>query len=148
MKTNVISSNNFDGKVKLHPKLTKPMLEYANQILDYPFSGTTARERIKKATYDVNIFGWTTKKTIHPKLHFYSSFNLLKDKKQEYHVGESRFVSGGKGTSIHSSVAEGAHNLNYFLSRFEQRKRENSLAYNTFGEKMIAIFNRFLGIKK
>ena len=35
-----------------------------------------ARERIAKATYDVNVFGRTTKKTIHPKLNFSSSLHF------------------------------------------------------------------------
>ena len=55
MQINNIQENSFKGKVKFNKKLTKPMVEYANKILDQPFSGTTARERIAKSSYDLEI---------------------------------------------------------------------------------------------
>ena len=74
---NDIKDNSFKGKVKFNKKLTKPMIEYANKILDQPFSGTTARERIAKSTYDVEIHGRVSKRTIHPRLFFSSGFNHI-----------------------------------------------------------------------
>ena len=71
MKINNIKENSFKGKVKFDKKLTKPMLEFANKILDYPFSGTTARERIAKSTYDVEIYGRVSKKNDSSKIIFF-----------------------------------------------------------------------------
>ena len=147
MQINSISDNSFEGKVKFDKKLTKPMIEYANKILDYPFSGTTARERIAKATYDVNVFGRTTKKTIHPKLNFSSSFKQLKDPRCLYHVSNSTYHFNTK-SNIHSTNAQGAYELNNGLTKFEEYKSRHYYAYNSFGEKIKAYFNRMLGIRK
>ena len=148
MQINNIQENSFKGKVKFNKKLTKPMVEYANKILDQPFSGTTARERIAKSTYDVEISGRVSKRTIHPKLFFSSSFNLLKDPKIYSYTSEFTYYSPSKGVSIHSTVAEGAHKLNEHLTKFEEYKNWYPYAYNTFGEKVSAFFKRMFGIRK
>lgn len=148
MKTNNIKEISFNGRVHLDKKLTKPMVDYANKILDHPFSGTTAREKIAKSTYDVEIRGRITKKTIHPKLFFSSSFNILKDPKKFSFVSKFIYCSPSKGVSIHSTVAEGASKLNKHLTKFEEHKGCYSYAYNTFGEKISAFFKRMFGIRK
>lgn len=148
MQINNIQENSFKGKVTLDKKLTKPMVEYANKILDHPFSGTTARERIAKATYDVEISGRASKRTINPKLFFSSSFNLLKDPKIYHHTSRFTYFSPSKGVSINSTVPEGAHKLNEHLSKVEEYKGWYPYAYNTFGEKVSAFFKRMFGIRK
>ena len=148
MKINNIKENSFKGKVKFDKKLTKPMIEYANKILDHPFSGTTARERIAKSTYDVEIHGRVSKKMIHPKLFFSSGFNILKDPKNFSNTSRFAYCSPSKGASIHSSVAEGAHKLNEHLTKFEEYKGWYPYAYNTFGEKVSVFFKRMFGIRK
>lgn len=148
MQINNIQENSFKGKVKFNKKLTKPMVEYANKILDQPFSGTTARERIAKSSYDVEISGKVSKRTVHPKLFFSSSFNLLKDPKSYTYTSEFTYFSPSKGVSIHSTVAEGAHKLNEHLTKFEEYKGWYPYAYNTFGEKVSAFFKRMFGIRK
>ena len=146
MKINNIQENSFKGKVKFNKKLTQPMIVYANQILDHPFSGTTARKRIAKSSYDVEISGKVSKRTIHPKLFFSSSFNLLKDPKISHHTSGFTYCSPSKGASINSTVAEGAHKLNEHLTKFEEYKGWYPYAYNTFGEKVSAFFKRMFGI--
>ena len=148
MQINNIQENSFKGKVILDKKLTRPMVEYANKILDQPFSGTTARERIAKATYDVEISGRASKRTINPKLFFSSSFNLLKDPKIFHHTSSFTYFSPSKGVSINSTVPEGAHKLNEHLSKVEEYKGWYPYAYNTFGEKISAFFKRMFGIRK
>lgn len=148
MKTNSINSTSFEGKIKFDKKLTKPMVEYVNKILDYPFSGTTARERIEKATYDVDIIGRVTKKTIHPKLFFSTSFNILRDPKKFSFVSKFTYFSPSKGVNISSNAVEGAHKLNEHLTKFEQYKNSHCYSYNDFGEKVSAFFKRFFGIRK
>ena len=133
MKINNAEKTSFKGEVIFNKKLTKPMVEYADKVLDHPFSGTTARKRIAKSTYDVEINGRVSKKTVHPKLFFASKFL--------YH-------SPSKGVSIHSTVAEGAHKLNEHLTKFEEYKGWYPYAYNTFGEKISAFFKRMFGIRK
>lgn len=148
MQINNIQENSFKGKVKFNKKLTQPMVEYANKILDQPFSGTTARERIAKSTYDVEISGKVSKRTVHPKLFFSSSFNVLKDPKISHHTSRFTYFSPSKGVSINSTVAEGAHKLNEHLTKFEEYKGWYPYAYNTFGEKVSAFFKRMFGIRK
>ena len=148
MQINNIQENSFKGKVKFNKKLTKPMNEYANKILDQPFSGTTARERIAKSTYDVEISGRVSKRTIHPKLFFASDFKILKDPKSFSYTSKFSYHSPSKGVSIHSTVAEGAHKLNEHLTKFEEYKGWYPYAYNTFGEKVSAFFKRMFGIRK
>ena len=148
MQVNNIQENSFKGKVKFNKKLTKPMVEYANKILDQPFSGTTARERIAKSSYDLEINGRNSKRTVHPKLFFSSSFNSLKDPKIPHHTSSFTYFSPSKGVSIHSTVPEGAHKLNEHLTKFEEYKGWYPYAYNTFGEKVSAFFKRMFGIRK
>ena len=145
MEVNNVSAIGFNGKVIMRKQLTKPMTEYANKILDYPYFGTTARERIAKATYDVEIMGRISKKTIHPKLSFYSSFKLLRNPKCLHHCSTAAYVSPKSGVSIHSSEALGATLLNEHLTKFEKYKNDHCYAYNTFGEKIKAFFNRMFG---
>ena len=148
MQINNIQENSFKGRVKFDKKLTKSMVVYANEILDHPFSGTTARERIAKSSYDVEINGKVSKRTINPKLFFSSSFNLLKDPKIFSYTSGFTYCSPSKGASIHSKVAEGAHKLNEHLTKFEEYKGWYPYAYNTFGEKVSAFFKRMFGIRK
>ncbi len=148
MKIDNIQESSFKGNIKLNKRLTKPMLEYANKILDHPVSGTTARERIAKSTYDVEISGRVSKKTINPKLFFSSSFNLLKDPKIFHHTSSFTYFSPSKGVSINSTVPEGAHKLNEHLTKFEEYKGYYPYSYNTFGEKVSAYFKRMFGIRK
>jgi len=148
MSINNVEKIYFNGKVNFNKKLTRPMVEYANKILDQPFSGTTARERIAKSSYDVEISGKVSKRTIHPKLFFSSSFNLLKDPKIFSYTSGFTYCSPSKGASIHSTVAEGAHKLNEHLTKFEEYKGWYPYAYNTFGEKVSAFFKRMFGIRK
>ena len=148
MRINNAEKFSFNGRVKFDKKLTKPMVVYANEILDHPFSGTTARERIAKSSYDVEINGKISKRTINPKLFFSSSFNLLKDPKIFHHTSSFTYFSPSKGVSINSTVAEGAHKLNEHLTKFEEYKGWYPYAYNTFGEKVSAFFKRMFGIRK
>ena len=148
MKINNIQENSFKGNVKFDKRLTKPMIEYANKILDHPFSGSTARERIAKSTYDVEISGRVSKKTVHPKLFFLSGFKMLKDSKIFSYTSGFTYFSPSKGVSIHSTVAEGAYKLNEHLTKFEEYKSWYPFAYNTFGEKVSAYFKRMFGIRK
>ena len=148
MQINNIQENSFNGKIIFNKKLTKPMVEYANKILDHPFSGTNARERIAKSTYDVEINGRVSKKTIHPKLFFSSGFKMLKDPKIFSYTSGFTYFSPSKGASIHSTVAEGAYKLNEHLTKFEEYKSWYPYAYNTFGEKVFAFFKRMFGIRK
>ena len=148
MKTNSVNSTSFEGKVKFDKKLTKPMIDYANKILDAPFSGTSARERIANASYDVRIFGRATKKTIHPKIFFTSDFKTLKDPKSFHYSSGFTYCSPSKGASINSTVAEGAYKLNEHLTKFEEFKSWYPYAYNSFSEKVSAFFRRMFGIRK
>lgn len=148
MQISSIQENSFKGKVKFNKKLTKPMVEFANKILDQPFSGTTARERIAKSSYDVEISGKVSKRTVHPKLFFASDFKILKDPKSFSYTSKFSYHSPSKGVSIHSTVAEGAHKLNEHLTKFEEYKGWYPYAYNTFGEKVSAFFKRMFGIRK
>ena len=148
MQINKIQENSFNGKVKFNKKLTKPMIEYANKILDYPFSGTTARERIVKSSYDVEINGRISKKTIHPKLFFSSGFKTLKDPKIFTYTSGYTYYSPSKGVSIHSTIAKGAYELNKHLTNFEEYKSWYPYAYSTFSEKVSAFFKRMFGIRK
>ena len=148
MKTNVVNNNSFKGKVKFSKKLSKPMIDYANRILDAPFSGTTARERIARASYDVEIYGRFSKKTINPKIFFSSTFKQLRDPKALYYVSSSTYCCPERGVSINSPVAIGANKLNNHITLFEQYKNTHYYTYNTFGEKVRAFFNRMFGIRK
>ena len=148
MKTNNIKEISFTGRVNFNKKLTKPMVDYANKILDHPFSGTTARERIANSTYDVEIYGRVSKKTIHPRLFFITNLAILRDPKKISFTTKFIHFSPSKGVSIHSTVAEGAYELNEHLTRFEEYKSSHAYAYNTFGEKVSAFFKKMFGIRK
>ena len=148
MKINNVEKTSFKGKVIFNKKLTKPMVEYADKVLDHPFSGTTARKKIAKSTYDVEINGRVSKKTVHPKLFFASNFKMLKDPKIFSYTSKFSYHSPSKGVSIHSTVAEGAYKLNEHLTQFEEYKGWYPYAYNTFGEKISAFFKRMFGIRK
>ena len=124
------------------------MIEYTNKVLDYPYLGKTARERIAKATYDVEVHGRVSKKTIHPKLFFSSDFKSLKDPKSFHYTSKFTYFSPSKGASIHSTVTEGAYKLNEHLTKFEEYKAWYPYAYNTFGEKVSAFFKRMFGVRK
>ena len=129
MKINNVEKTSFKGKVIFNKNLTKPMVEYADKVLDHPFSGTTARKRIAKSTYDVEINGRVSKKTVHPKLFFASNFKILKDPKSFSYTSKFLYHSPSKGVSIHSTVAEGAHKLNEHLTKFEEYKGWYPYAY-------------------
>lgn len=146
MRVDNIQGNSFEGKVKFDKKLTKPMLEYANKILDAPFSGTTARERIANATYDVEIGGRATKKTIHPRIFFSSEFKSLRDPKQ-FSLSREHYYCSPR-IRVHSTVSEGAYELNQYLTKLEEYKSWYKYSYNTFGEKVSAFFRRMFGIRK
>ena len=148
MKINNTKETSFNGRIEFNKKLTKPMVEYANKILDHPFSGTTARERITKSTYNVEIGGRVSKRTVHPKLFFSSNFKILKDPKSFSYTSGFTYHSPSKGVSIHSTVAEGAYKLNEHLTKFEEYKSWYPYAYNTLGEKVSAFFKRMFGIRK
>lgn len=148
MKINNTKESSFKGRVEFNKKLTKPMVEYANKILDQPFSGTTARERIAKSSYDVEISGRVSKRTVHPKLFFTSNFKILKDPKNYSYTSKFTYHSPSKGVSIHSTVAKGAYKLNEHITEFEEYKSWYPYAYNTLGEKISALFKRMFGIRK
>ena len=76
MLTNQISTTDFKGKIFYEKKMTKPMIDYANKILDVNINGT-ARERIKKAPYDLYIDKFGTKKSVHPKIYFGTCRNKI-----------------------------------------------------------------------
>ena len=147
MNINNISNQTFEGNVIFSEKLTKPMIEYSNKILDYPYLGKTARERIATKNYDINIWGQATKKTINPKIRFSSEFKILKDKKVYYPKTIIRVFSE-KEISIRNSVKDGAENLNLFLLNFEIYRDKFDFAYNTFGEKIQAYLKKIFNIRK
>lgn len=148
MHVESLSDNAFQGKVVFDKKLSKPMVDYANKILDAPFSGTTARERIARASYDVVIHGHYSKKTINPKLFFSSSFNQLRDPKALYHSSRSTYCSPPRGVSINSPVAIGTKELQDHMTKFEKYKRYHRYAYNSFGEMVQAFWGRMFGVRK
>ena len=140
MKVNNISRESFSGKVNFDNKLKKPMMEYANKVLDFAIDGKTAREKISKSTYNLDILGSCTKKTVHPKIFFASTFKKLTSSRISPKTTSSRYYSSS--IRISSSVEDGAMKLNRFLDLFENYKKETRYSYNSFGEKIVAYFNR------
>ena len=133
MQVNQVSAVNFEGKIIYGKKMTKPMIDYANEILDVVIEGRTARERIKEASYDLYIKKASSKKAIHPKIFFESYYMLLKDPyKHCRYSGNVR---------IDSPKIDGARELDCFLSNFEQSKNWFKDSYNTFWEKILAFLN-------
>jgi len=140
MNINNISSTTFDGKIIFDKKLTKPMKEYANNILDYPYLGKTARERIASKTYDINVFGHKTKKTIHPRICFSSEFKVLNE--------ESKKSYWSREIKLKTPISESAEILNLFLLYFEAYKDRFDFSYNTFGEKVSAFIRKIFDVRK
>ena len=133
MQVNQVSAVNFEGKIIYSKKMTKPMIDYANEILDVVIEGRTARERIKEASYDLYIKKDSSKKAIHPKIFFESYYMLLNDPyKHCKYSGNVR---------IDSPKIDGARELDRFLSNFEQSKNWFKDSYNTFWEKILAFLN-------
>ena len=134
MKVNTITNNSFEGKIIFDKKLTKPMIEYTNKVLEYPYLGKTARERIATKTYDVNVFGHQTKKTINPRIWFCSEFKVL-----NY---ESIRRACSKSIKLKTPISECAEILNLFLVHFESYKDRFDYSYNSFGEKVNAFMRK------
>ena len=136
MLTNQVSTTDFKGKIIYGKKMTKPMIEYANKILDVVVNGKTSRERIKEASYDLYINNAGTKKTVHPKIYFSSYYNRLGHKYRREHTSHSLRIDSGK--------AVGAKSLKSFLDLFEMDKGRFIDSYNSFGEKVVALFSKIL----
>ena len=133
MLTNQISTSNFKGKIFYGKKMTKPMIDYANKILDVAVDGITARERVKEASYDLYIKKAGTKKAVHPKIYFSSYYKCLGDDYKHYRCSPDVRLDSGK--------VSGAKELNLFLDRFEYNKGLFKDSYNTFWEKILAFWN-------
>ena len=122
MKITSINDNNFKGKVRFDKRLSKPKKDYVNRILNYQFEdGSTLGKRISKGTYDVDVFSTDTRKTIHPKVIFYSKFNKLKGRGYgDAWSGQSTYTS--ESLRIDFSEKKGAEHLKKFLDDFEKYK--------------------------
>ena len=143
MQIDTISNTNFVGKIKISNNISKPQRDYIEKILDYSFEKTTLRQRIKKASYDVEVFSLDSKKTIHPKVHFYSKFSKIKECLWDY----DSYGSTSKALRIDLSEEEGAKFLKDFLDKFDKYKKNTRYSYNTLGEKIIARLKKFFGMK-
>lgn len=135
MNINSVSNTSFEGKIVYGKKMTKQMLEYSNKILDKIVDGNTARMRIKKAPFDLEIHKSGTKKTIHPKIFFQSYYYRLGDNHKYYTYSSS--------VKLNSNISKGAKELNNFLDKFEEKKDAHKDAYNTLWEKFLAFFKNF-----
>ena len=146
MNVNNISTTSFEGKIYIDNKFTKPMRDYLDKVLDHEYVGRTARERIATKTYDINVWGHVTKKTIHPRFWLSSEFKVLKDKKR-FDIGLTKHYFS-KTMKLNTPISKNAEKLNLFLVQFERYKNEFDFSYNTFGEKIQAYFKRFFNIRK
>jgi hypothetical protein len=145
MHINSITNNTFEGKVRFDNNISKSKIDYVEKILDFPLNGSTLRKRISKGSYDVTVISSDTKKTIHPRVTFYSKFEKLKEC---YWDKYKTFNMSSKSLRIDETVEKGAKHLEQFLDQFEKYKSYTNYSYNSFGEKICAYFKKFFGIRK
>ena len=134
-----VSRENFEGKIKYDEKLTRQKKEAISKILDYKMGEQSIRERIKKATYNMEIVNNGSKKAIHPKVLVISSFKTLYNPDGYFYRAK---------LYLNKSSEENAVLLNKFLDDFEYKKKSYYHSYNSFAEKTVAFFNKMFGIWK
>ena len=139
MQINLISENNFEGKIKFDKELTKKKLQVLNDILDFKIDNKSTRERIKKATYNLEILNIRSRKAIHPNVLVRSYFKTLLNPDKYY---QSMRIH------IDNNLEKNANVLNNFLDKFESRKNSYYYSYNSIYEKICAFFNKIFGIRK
>ena len=129
MYVNSITSNTFEGKIRFEDNISKSKREFVEKILDFPLNGSTLRKRISKCSYDVKVITSDTKKTIHPKVTFYSKFEKLKECYWDNIRDYSKY---SKALKVDETVEKGAKHLEQFLDQFEKYKN-----YCIFWKNMI-----------
>lgn len=145
MYVNSITSNTFEGKIRFKDNISKSKREFVEKILDFPLNGSTLRKRISKGSYDVEVLSTDTKRTIHPKVTFYSKFEKLKECYWDNIRDYSKY---SKALKVDETVEKGAKHLEQFLDQFEKYKNYTNYSYNSLGEKLCAYFKKFFGIRK
>ena len=145
MYVNSITSNTFEGKIRFEDNISKSKREFVEKILDFPLNGSTLRKRISKCSYDVEVLSTDTKRTIHPKVSFYSKFNKLKEC---YWDKYKTYCKYSKSLKVDETVENGAKHLEEFLNQFERYKSYTNYSYNSFGEKICAYLSKMFGVKK
>lgn len=131
MKINDISKNNFEGKIRFDKKMSKPLVDYVNRVLDYPINGITAREKIAKRTYDLGVYNITTKKSVYPKIAFLTSFKV---------AGEDSYYKSKIRTNY--SIMHAAKEMARYIKWVDEIK-EGLYGYNNFFEGIASTWRNF-----
>lgn len=131
MQINPTSNNNFVGKVYFDKNLPKTMKNYADHILDTVVEGKTVRQKLAEKTYDLIFFTTSSKKTINPKLEYYSGFKVLNPKDKKYYNSRVR---------VNDDFYKNAKKISDFINRIEDYKQSYN-GYNTFGERVKILMN-------
>ena len=126
MKANPVSNTNFEGRVLFDKKLSKPMRDYANKVIDSVHNGEILRNKLGRKTFDITFFTMSSKKAIHPKLEFYSCFNTLNPKDKRCYNSRIR---------PNEDFKENVEKVSRFIDRIEKEKNWQG-GYNTFFEKV------------
>ena len=137
MRVNNINETRFDGKINFDKKMPKSLQEYANRVLDYKIDGKSARDIIANKSYDVGVSNISSKKAIHPKLMFLTSFKVtsFKDGSEDVYYRHN--------IRTNYSVLVGAREVLRYLNWVDKAK-ENLNGYNNFWEKLAVIYKNVL----
>ncbi|MBQ7125696.1 hypothetical protein IJO12_01265 [bacterium] len=141
MRVDKVSNNVFKGNIVLNKnkKMSAPVKNYLNQVLDYELTGGSLRKRIQKSPYDLNVYVKHNKQTKVPKLFFSSTFNVLDKRYDRSSYASIRSTYASPDLKITEPVQNGAEFLESFLNAFENRKNAKPYSYYTSME-MIKVF--------
>ncbi|MBE7710751.1 MAG: hypothetical protein E7Z92_01285 [Cyanobacteria bacterium SIG31] len=138
MQVDSIAANTFNGHIKFDKKIPKKKLKTLNEVLDFKINQKSLRERIKKASYDLEIFNNGSKKSIHPKALIVTSFKTLYN--PDGYLYRTKLY-------LNKTSEENAIILNKFLDKFELYKKNHYYSYNSLGEKISTYFQKLFGMK-
>ena len=132
MRVESVSAIGFQGKINFDKKMSKPLQKYANRIMDYKINGISAREIIAKKSYDIGISNMSSKKAIHPKILFLTSFKC---------DGEDVYYRHKIRTNYPEAI--GASELLRYLKWVDDAKKDRN-GYNNFWERLAVLYKRVL----
>lgn len=135
MRVNEVSANSFDGKIKFDKRMSKSLVKYVNRVLDHPVNGVSAREKIAKKSYDVGVYNMSSKKAIHPKLGFITSFKVDGDDKYFRNV-----------IKINTPIIFAANEMARYIKWVDGNK-EMLNGYNNFFEAIASKWRSYFGKK-
>ena len=137
MRADMVSNTDFRGKINIDKKMSKPMQDYVNRVLDYKIDGKSAREIISKKSYDVGISNMSSKKAIHPRLLLLTSFKVTSFREGSEDVYYRHKIR------TNYPVLVGAKEVLRYLNWVDKAK-ENKNGYNNFWEKLVVLYKKVL----